>query len=383
MGKLQYIYRNYDSASMKTRSSIPTATDITTAASYIDCVNIKASVVYSTVGAAGYAFSQLMTATGINHWSAFGPTVRTAPTSYSGQITNTGDPTANYALGSFAGYNHNAVAPSWNSGNTTREFWVVSGDVLIIDCILDIGEILYSDILTNPGVGVAVAAWNGATCMAWKDKVITGTTTGMTNLVDFSTTSTTGKYGDRMTVTATTSMTLTVKAYVLKNTPYDYANESGTVCGRMTAQWPDWSYKIHRIVANTFYLDGPQYVYATTSGWSWQNPSFGTTSNYGIFAADWIMLSDMWGTPVTGNYGLKGYVEAADYDLTSYGPTLTYEHVIAATANVTGWTAPSHDLWQTTESGGDLAHTGYITAGGNVYQPLSSGYGYRIHISPF
>ena len=160
MGKVRDIYRSYSAATLKSRASIPSASDITANASNIDCVNIKASAVKSVLSASNYSLYDLCRHTNVNHWSGFGPTIRGIDGSY--DIINS-DPTV-CKLGDFAGYNHSAPTPGWiDKASTEATIYVNSGSTTQVFFNVTIGELDYLDL----GIyGVCFALYNGLTLIA-------------------------------------------------------------------------------------------------------------------------------------------------------------------------------------------------------------------------
>ena len=143
MGKIRDIYGPFSAANLKARSSIPAVTDITVNASNIDCVNIKASAVKSVLSASNYSLYDLCRHTNVNRWSAWCPVIRT----YSGTFPNedivNSVPTV-CRLGDFAGYNHSALTPGWQSGgqaSAQTDIWVDSGNQATVSAPICIGEI--------------------------------------------------------------------------------------------------------------------------------------------------------------------------------------------------------------------------------------------------
>ena len=143
MGKIRDTYGLFSAANLKSRSSIPAATDITVNTSSIDCVNIKVSDVKNVLSASTYSLYDLCRHTNVNRWSAWCPVVRT----YSGSFPNNdivnSVPTI-CRLGDFAGYNHNALTLGWQSGgqaSAQEDIWIDSGNQATVSAPICIGEI--------------------------------------------------------------------------------------------------------------------------------------------------------------------------------------------------------------------------------------------------
>lgn len=147
MGKKRYVYNLFSAAQLKARADVPTAANITVVddtVDYIDCVNISQYqiadllVLDRDTGIIG-----LCRATEVNRWSCWCPVVR----SYSGSgwtrdLVN-GIPTLCRQL-DFAGYNHNALVPGWQTGGQATaqaDKWVDYGSEATIECPICIGEL--------------------------------------------------------------------------------------------------------------------------------------------------------------------------------------------------------------------------------------------------
>ena len=162
MGKIRDIYRNYNATTLKNRSSIPAATDITVNASNIDCVNIKASAVKSVLGASNYSLYALCRHTNVNKWSNFGPAI----VDYSNDlVSGTGVITSSLPtvckLGDFAGYKHTATPPGWPTGELaafSKARSIQPYGNATFATTLSIGELEYPN-MTH----VAMSIWDGNT----------------------------------------------------------------------------------------------------------------------------------------------------------------------------------------------------------------------------
>ena len=165
MGKVRYIYRNYNATSLKNRSSIPVAGDITVGVTSIDCVNIKASAVKNLIGAAEYSLYKLCRHANLNQWSNFGPTLIDYHDDLVGGtgLISCQLPTI-CKLGDFAGYNHYAIAPGWPTGELAA---LQAAKVIqpygnaTFDPTINIGEIEYPSMSH-----VAMSLWVGGSIVA-------------------------------------------------------------------------------------------------------------------------------------------------------------------------------------------------------------------------
>ena len=146
MGKIRYVYNLYSADELKRRAEVPTAANITVVddtIDYIDCVNISLNQVRGIIGAVTYSLYDICRHDDVNRWSCWAPVVR----SYSGSgwtrdLVNN-KPTV-CALGDFAGYNHDALIPGWQTGGQATaesDVWVDYGSEATIECPICIGEI--------------------------------------------------------------------------------------------------------------------------------------------------------------------------------------------------------------------------------------------------
>ncbi len=158
MGKQRNTYRTYTTNVLKTRSEIPAQVDISEQSGYIDCVNISLNAVKGVLSASTYSLYDLCRHANVNHWSAFGPTVRsTSGSDYAKECVNS-DPTV-CKLGDFAGYNHGAVTPGWQTGGqATAEAnnWVNSGSQATCNANIDIGEVDWENEMGAVGVAMLI-----------------------------------------------------------------------------------------------------------------------------------------------------------------------------------------------------------------------------------
>ena len=146
MGKIRDIYSGYTAAQLKSRSSIPAATDITVGTTTIDCVNIKASAVKSVLSATTYSLYDLCRHANVNHWSWFGPTQRTIT---SQELVNS-DPSV-CKLGDFAGYNHSAATPgiAEGGGSGGSKSYDYEGIDILVRVRMELGEIDWKSLSTD------------------------------------------------------------------------------------------------------------------------------------------------------------------------------------------------------------------------------------------
>lgn len=152
MGKIREGYgiwsNNKDG--LRTRSSVPTQANITAVdgtPDYIDCVNISMSQIASVIGVTAGSLYDLCRHANVNRWSEFCPVSRAfSGSGYTTDLVNS-VPSAPYKLSDFAGYNHNALAPGWQSGgqaDAEADLWININSKAQIEAKICIGEIDWS-----------------------------------------------------------------------------------------------------------------------------------------------------------------------------------------------------------------------------------------------
>ena len=104
---------------------------------YADATNISMSVVKNVLGSGFWGLSQLAKTNLVNVWSPYSPVGLGYNTSESFTRVN---PTSEYKLGDFAGYNHQATAPKGNTGSTTISSTTLSGFIQISGS-MNLGEL--------------------------------------------------------------------------------------------------------------------------------------------------------------------------------------------------------------------------------------------------
>lgn len=142
MAKRRYTYAGYTATQLKDRSSIPTASDISEGANYIDCSNIVLNAVRGVLGETSYKLSELASSPNINQFSYF----NTGYWSLTGGVLAYTPANTPYNLADFAGYNHNAPPPTKSYFNTQANFSDGGGNVRVYGTI-NVGEIDWRNIL--------------------------------------------------------------------------------------------------------------------------------------------------------------------------------------------------------------------------------------------
>lgn len=166
MAKVLNAYRLITAATIKANAEIPNQADMTVVGTTVECINISTTKIKNVIGHTNNKLSELCAAVGINHWSGFGPTKRTISGSgASGEIVNS-DPTANYKIGDYPGYNHGAVTPGWNNKAAAEaDKWIDSGNNVTFIADIQIGEARYAEDLAGIAniVGIALVAYEYGT----------------------------------------------------------------------------------------------------------------------------------------------------------------------------------------------------------------------------
>ena len=149
MSKKRYVYNLYSAAELKARADIPADPDDITVVDdtvdYIDCVNIASYDIADLLGVdRETGMIELCAHANVNRWSCWGPTSR----GYSGSgwtrdLVNSAI-TENCDWYSWAGYNHEAKTPGWQTGGQATaqaDKWVDYGSAASIECPICIGEL--------------------------------------------------------------------------------------------------------------------------------------------------------------------------------------------------------------------------------------------------
>lgn len=318
MAKVRSTYRGYSAATLKSRATVPNAADITVVSSTIECVDITTAKIRNSVLSGVNTVRGNSTHANVNVWSAFGPTVRTAVAGLPltrKLLTNTA-PIDGEMGNDFAGYNHNATAPSFTVKGFDETDYIIPGEDVVFYCTADIGEILYTDI-TGAGVvtHVAFSVWDGTTYIDSRVKAISA----MTNLADFNTNA-----ADRITVeNITVSTVYTCKIEMLSEPAYDYTG-ANTVC--QVPGLEDWDVTVTVMEANGVYLSAPPH-------WAFEGTPENFNSNgHLVFEA---LMHRVSGVPTTvAHVQVTAYVLdytstkiTCDTELYHGGPTDVVEHI--------------------------------------------------------
>jgi len=323
MGKKRYVYRSYTRSDLKTRSSIPAQANITEVddtVDYIDCTDISLMAIKNLIGEPTFSTAAVCTDSGVNVWSAYGPTVRTV--NGSGYLVNSAPTvTDGYKLSYFAGYNDNATTPYFiNKNSNTEDFFTAPTTNFIFRCRINIGELTYDDIVSASTVThVAFSVWDGGTWVDYAIKPIGGNAHGQDNgkdILDFDT-----HADDRLVIsTIDYSKTFTLKIWFLSSDAWEPTG-TNKVC--QLTPLDDWTHPVYIMSANHFYMNAPYEDGSTgsstfTSGpWSVDTAGFDYTT--GKFTVNYIR---------TSNYGTYNHAHATVFAELGY----------YANANPSSWT---------------------------------------------
>lgn len=192
MGKLITIYRSYTAAQLKARASVPNQADMGVNSTTVDCTNITTTKVRNALAAAVNSVAALCNHLNVNHWSGFGPTIRTiTPVNLlplddkvivNSDPQNGGDGSSK--LGDFAGYNHSAVTPGWLTGGLAAamaDLWFDNNTPFQRTYNVILGEVDYNISGHPAALGVTVSIWTSADVLVgWASVNLSNT--GSTNV---------------------------------------------------------------------------------------------------------------------------------------------------------------------------------------------------------
>ena len=222
MAKILNVYRGYTASDINTRSS--NTGDHSVVSSTVEFTNITTSKIGNVLGDSSHSVSALCTSTSVNHWSGFGPTVRTYSNSgtVNGTLVNS-DPTTNYQMGSFAGYNHSAPTPGWSSDPQGLEFWTSSGSQALISVDVLLGEVDFP--APAASITLSLWAWGGSDYTEYRGYSATALS-GLKNTVNIELTTSSTYFP--LGVTANT--TLMGKVFIADTTSGFESNYSDVLC---------------------------------------------------------------------------------------------------------------------------------------------------------
>jgi len=158
-------YRGFTATAIKNRATVPDAADMTVVGTTVECADIDIEKIRDALGITSLDFNAQANDAVVNPWSGFGPAER----SVSGQeiVNFVADPDG---LFEWAGYNHTAITPGWQTGGlaaATADLWVDSGGDAVFSVNVNVGEVQYQNI--SPAiVGICLAIYNDTgNLVAW------------------------------------------------------------------------------------------------------------------------------------------------------------------------------------------------------------------------
>lgn len=364
------VYRAYTASELKARASIPVAGDITVYADRIACKKITTTKIRTVIGESINHIDDLSKSNKVNKWSAFSPYTR----SVTGTPDARGDgawlqhnkPTAHFKFGNFAGYNHNALTPSYYNTNRAQTLIINSGGTAIFDCALTLGELKFMDgDITGQGqvLGIAFIVWDANTLIGYQVKsLLTLKDTIISSAFQIT------------KANVTVSKRYTCQIRLIKSaTAYNY-NPTNVVCG--ITELPDYTKDVIVQSANHFYFNAPYSAFPpviagstyTFGEWVLGIPSFNINTGAMVFQ----YLSEA-ARAWTGLH-ITAYVEEGYYDIAG-----TWIGAI-----VTDETIPSQlwdGNWLTTSAVGNTNLVIWKSGGVAKSLPVPyNGYGHRIVI---
>ena len=375
-------YRNFSATQINNRISNTCTHSVN--GSNVDCTDVTVSKVRTVLSASPYNLSSLATHANVNHWSAWGPTVRTVVGGVltNGHLTNA----TGYSLGSFGGYNHSAPTPAFTSGGSNTYSLIQSGADQVFSCVLDIGEVLYNDVtgVANQATHIHFSVWDGASWVSGASEVIAiaDAVDGAGNsnsVIDFS------QAGTRITITGiTVTNTYTCKIWFCDDGTFDYtgANKVFTM-----VEFPEWTLQVRIKSGNSWYVNGPENGTNTatdaaaaadgtfTSG-KWDVSAAALNLTNGTITMTYLKLN----TLLSGGYNhlhLTFIVESGYFDESS-----VWQGTVESTSsqyNDGSFTDTAGNWNQNTSQAVEIASAFDIWTPGTAMD--SSGYGYMIKIN--
>lgn len=310
MAKVINAYRTYTASVINSRMS--DTCDHTVVGSTVECTNIKMSKVKNVLGAATYSLYELCRHANVNHWSAFGPTVRGSSGSGRSKVMTNSDPTV-CSLGSFAGYNHSAPLPGWQTGGEAAaeaDIWVNSGSKATVSANVSLGEVDYTG-----AAGVAMLIFDSYdNIVGWGQQALSG-------------------LGNNFILYGETDANITLDksyhamGYVIDTYPLAQSEdvESAVVC--QIPLLTEWDVNIKVKAASEWHYSGDGQT--IPSPWV-QNGSAGMNWNTGYF--------DIGSIATNNNYGSSFRIVATLYDWSNdvIGSDEIYSGAYTALDDITG-----------------------------------------------
>lgn len=136
-------YDGFSATDIKNRADIPAQSNITVNGSTVQCTDIKLTDVKNAIGSSSSTVGGLCNDSAVNKWSYFGPTEW-----YVSSETLLNRVKTPYSLGSFAGYNKDAVEPSIIT-KTVKSQIITYPTTFDVTAVVRLGEYDFSKIDSN------------------------------------------------------------------------------------------------------------------------------------------------------------------------------------------------------------------------------------------
>lgn len=207
MAKTICAYRGFTASCICARAEVPAQSNMSVSSTCVNACNITMSSIKNAIGAGSYALSGLATCACTAEWSGFSP----HNISISNYVLSMANPTTNYSMGSFAGYNHTPVTPTFDHIYYTAN--VVTGNPATFDGYVYIGELNYP----YPATAVVMTIWDGGTLVATGFAALSSATDGVVFLT-------------AETPNLTSNKTFVVKFFIGDSTTEFQQNMSNALC---------------------------------------------------------------------------------------------------------------------------------------------------------
>jgi hypothetical protein len=247
--------------------------------STVECVNITTSKIRTVLGEDNNSVFELCSSDKVNQWAGFGPTVRTVTGIGVNSLLVNSVPTTNCSMGSFAGYNHDAVAPYFLDNNHTNKLYVVSGGTAGFDAYAYIGEPKYvgGDIIGYSGCeGYCMAVYDDTSYVAhaYSDPILLDATDTVHFHVEVENVTVNKTYNCRMYLMASTS-------------GFDTGNIVGKIPGLA-----NYDVDVEIFTSTFWYYAGD----AQTAPGSWTVPNPGLNLVTGYWSANYFTSTESYDT---------------------------------------------------------------------------------------
>ena len=388
MGKQVDKYRGFSSAQLKAKADIPAASDIVEYTNYIDCSNIKMSAVKTLLGASTWSLYDLCRHVNVNEWSGYGPTKREV---IGGILTNrVPNNSEGYSLGSFAGYNHGATTPHYESVTHDDDQDVDAGSLATFSVQLHLGEarLVGDDIIgvSDTDRGIALTVWDGVNILTRPDT---------SQVIDIHDLKQSASYLDADKEIVELVTTYTVPASETHALKYDckiyltnnltsFASDESDAISQFT-EFADYTKKLIVRRANFPYVNAPENTPISYNGgtdtWTfgkWELKTYSWSASTGVLNCQYLKLT----SNLSGSYN---HLSCDVYVERGYTDTDGSTWVVEDTYAVPAGTNPIYDdVWNLTvppaSTYGVIDFSGTYPSGLDIIDEAitNTNYGYRI-----